>query len=169
MIRRSRLQGELSMSTISICTARLLIAAVFFALCGTPEALRAQSTSSSPPEQNTTQSPPPGGMVDPSKGPLEPVKPSGSLPEAPSSAPQSGAQSPPPQQPRQPLGTAVGQQGVTTGGVASRPAGAAIAPAKQRQYRSLFIKIGAIAAAGAAIGTIVALTKGSPSTPPGAR
>jgi hypothetical protein len=67
------------------------------------------------------------------------------------------------------LGTAVGQQGVTTGGVASRPAGAAIAPAKQRQYRSLFIKIGAIAAAGAAIGTIVALTKGSPSTPPGAR
>jgi hypothetical protein len=67
------------------------------------------------------------------------------------------------------LGTAVGETGVTTGGPASRPAGSAIAPAKQRQTRSLLIKIGAAAAAAAAIGTVVALSKGSPSNPPGAK
>jgi hypothetical protein len=157
------------MSTISQCTARLLIAAVTIALCGAPQVLQAQSNTSSQGAAQAPQNPPAGGMVDPSKGPLEPVKPRTTLPEAPSTSQPPSSTQEPAAQPRQPLGTAVGQQGVTTGSVASRPAGAAIAPAKQRQYRSLFIKIGALAAAGAAIGVVVALTKGSPSAPPGAK
>jgi hypothetical protein len=69
----------------------------------------------------------------------------------------------------EPAGAAAAQAGVTSGGAASKPAGMAIAPAKQRQVRSLLIKLGAIAAGGAAIGAVVALSKGSPSKPPGAK
>ncbi len=66
-----------------------------------------------------------------------------------------------------PLGAAAAQKGVTAGGAASKPAGTAIAPAKQRQVRSLLLKLGLIAAGGAAIGTVLALTHSTASTPPG--
>lgn len=155
------------MNTLSPYTARVLILTVVLALCGTPELLQAQSTASPPAAQDTQQSQPPsGGMVDPSKGPLQPIPPSTTPPDAPAAQQK---QPPAAEQPKQPLGTAVGQQGVTVGGPASTPAGAAIAPAKQRQYRSLLIRIGAIAAAGAAVGAVVALTRSSPSHPPGAK
>jgi hypothetical protein len=67
-----------------------------------------------------------------------------------------------------PLGTAAAEKGQTAGGGASRPAGVAIAPAKQKRSRSLLIKLGAIAAAGAAVGTVYALSKGTSSVPTGA-
>ncbi len=66
-----------------------------------------------------------------------------------------------------PLGTAAAPSVKTTGVAASRPAGAAIAPAKQRRARSILIKVGAIVGAGVAVGTVVALSSGSPSRPPG--
>ena len=74
-----------------------------------------------------------------------------------------------PQRPANPLGTAAAQKGATRGGVASRPAGEAIAPAKQRQVHSLLIKLGLVAAGAAAVGTVVGLTRGTSSIPPGAR
>jgi hypothetical protein len=154
------------MKTFARHTARLLTLTVATALCGAPELLQAQSTASPPATQDTQQSQPPGGMVDPSTGPLQPIPPSTTLPDAPAAQQE---QAPAAEQPKQPLGTAVGQQGVTVGGPASTPAGAAIAPAKQRQYRSLLIKIGALAAAGATVGAVVALTRSSPSHPPGAK
>jgi hypothetical protein len=67
-----------------------------------------------------------------------------------------------------PLGTAAAEKGQTAGGGASRPAGVAIAPAKQKRSRSLLIKLGAIAAAGAAVGTVYALSRGTGSVPAGA-
>ncbi|GEM_PF-4065712 len=72
------------------------------------------------------------------------------------------------QQPAAPLGTATAQQGATRGGVASKPAGEAIAPAKQRQVHSLLIKVGLLAAGAAAVGAVVGLTRGTSSVPPGA-
>ncbi|PYX59809.1 MAG: hypothetical protein DMG73_07910 [Acidobacteria bacterium] len=69
---------------------------------------------------------------------------------------------------QQPAGAAAAQLGRTTGGAASKPAGAAMAPAKQRQSRSLLLKMGLLAAAGVAVGTVVGLTKATPSKPPGA-
>jgi len=69
----------------------------------------------------------------------------------------------------QPSGTAAAPAGTISGSVASRPAGAAIAPAKQRQVRSFLIKLGVVAGAGIALGTVYALSRGSSSTPPGAR
>ncbi len=89
------------------------------------------------------------------------------LPEAPSATqPQ-----PPAQQPtvrENPVGTAVAGKATARGGAASKPAGAAIAPAKQKNARALFLKIGAIAAGAAALGTVYALTRGTASAPPGA-
>jgi len=69
----------------------------------------------------------------------------------------------------QPSGTAAAQAGRVSGNAASRPAGAAIAPAKQRQVRSILIKMGVIAGAGVALGTVTALTKASGPKPPGAK
>lgn len=66
---------------------------------------------------------------------------------------------------KEPLGAAAARPVKTTGVAASKPAGAAIAPAKQRRVRSMLIKVGAIAGAGVAIGTVVALSSASPSRP----
>ena len=68
---------------------------------------------------------------------------------------------------QQPVGGAAAQLGRTTGGAASKPAGAALAPAKQGQTRSLLLKVGLIGGAAIAVGTVVALAHASPSRPPG--
>ncbi|MGA8489398.1 MAG: hypothetical protein WB711_03185 [Terriglobales bacterium] len=70
---------------------------------------------------------------------------------------------------QQPVGTAAAESVETTGVAASNPAGAAIAPAKQRRTRAILIKVGVLVGAGVAIGTVAALSSGSPSRPPGAR
>ena len=64
-----------------------------------------------------------------------------------------------------PVGTAAAPY-VEPGGVAaSRPAGAAIAPAKQRRTRSFAIKVGLLVGAGIAIGVVTAVSLSSPSRP----
>ncbi len=69
---------------------------------------------------------------------------------------------------QRPVGTAAAESPRVTGVTAAQPAGAAIAPAKQRRVRTVVLKVGAILGAGAAIGTVVALTAATPSKPPGA-
>ncbi len=69
---------------------------------------------------------------------------------------------------QRPVGTAAAEAPSTSGVAASEPAGVAIAPAKQRRVRTIIIRTGAIIAAGVAIGTVVALTAGTSSRPPGA-
>lgn len=61
-----------------------------------------------------------------------------------------------------PVGTAVAPSGIINGATATSPAGAAIAPAKQRRARSILIKVGVVIAAGVAIGTVAALSHASP-------
>lgn len=63
------------------------------------------------------------------------------------------------------VGTAAAPYEPTVGIAASRPAGAAIAPAKQRRVRSILISLGVIAGAAIAIGSVAALSHGSPSRP----
>jgi hypothetical protein len=153
----------------------LLIAALTVALCGIPELVAQQPSA---PQQSQDQQPSsPGVTVDPSKGPLTPPATTeqpttvyeGNPPNAP--APQATTDQPQNQQQgqagqREPLGAATAGSVRTEGGGASRPAGTAIAPAKQHQTRSLLIKMGAVAAAGVAIGTVYALSKGTSSVPP---
>ncbi len=146
----------------------LLILAVSLTLCGIPE-LMAQEPSA--PTQQSQQPSNQGVTVDPSKGPLTPP-PASEQPttiyEAPNApTPQTTIEQQPQQQiQHEPLGAATAGSVRTEGGGASRPAGTAIAPAKQHQMRSLLIKFGAVAAAGAALGTVYALTRGTPSLPP---
>jgi hypothetical protein len=160
-------------------TAVLLILS-FGMTTGAAIAQTAQTTNSQPSTNPTLH----GTVVDPIAGPQSPAStavagPTGTatsqsqdqqtLPDGPK--PAVVPKAPEAQQsqgPQEPVGAATAEKGVTRGGVASRPAGAAIAPAKQRQTRSLLIKTGAILAGAAAIGTIYALTRGTSSKPPGA-
>lgn len=121
-------------------------------------------------QQNVGTSPD-SATPDPSKGPLKPND--NELPNAPSATQQqqqtnTSNQTKEPEVKEAPLGAAAAQAGKTSGGAASRPAGTAIAPAKQRQTRSLLIKVGAIAAGAAALGIVYGLTRSTPSLPPGA-
>lgn len=70
---------------------------------------------------------------------------------------------------QRPVGTAAAEGPRVSGVTAAQPAGAAIAPAKQRRVRTVVLKVGAILGAGAAIGAVVALSAATPSKPPGAR
>ena len=171
---------------------KFLSAALALALAVSPEMLAQQTsgqTQSTAPQstqpQNGQPAPPnqtqpSGGAINPSQPPLQPVT---TYPNAsdtqqdeqqagPPEQNQNSANPPeapqPKQQPSQPVGAATAERVPTAGGAAAKPAGAAIAPAKQHQTRSLLIKIGAIAAAGAAVGTIYALSRGTSSTPPNA-
>jgi hypothetical protein len=73
-----------------------------------------------------------------------------------------------PQNPsHEPVGTAAAEAVPTVGVAASRPSGAAMAPAKQRRVRSILIKTGAIIGVGVAVGTTMALSQASPGRPPG--
>src|ERR1700729_4210254 len=85
------------------------------------------------------------------------------LPDAPQSQP---AQTPS-QQPA-PSGAAGAKAATVKGSPVAQPAGAAVAPARQRGHRSLLLKLGLVAGAGIAVGSVVALSERSPARPPGA-
>lgn len=145
---------------------KLFIAALLFSV--NLSAQQQVSQGSSQPAQQT----PSGVRIDPSAGPLQPSEPppAATQPaEAPSAQPPvtpvpAQAQAPEPTQ--SPVGAAAAEEIKTAGGGASRPAGSAIAPVKQHQYRSILIKLGAVAAAGIAVGTVYGLSRATPSTPP---
>jgi hypothetical protein len=65
----------------------------------------------------------------------------------------------------QPVGTAAAPLEKTSGVAASRPAGAVIAPAKQRRARAILIRVSIVIGAAVAVGTVVALSRASPSRP----
>lgn len=81
-------------------------------------------------------------------------------------APQTSSSNPQQQNPQKPIGTAAAPPEGTAGVTASRPAGAVIAPAKQRRARSILIRVGLIVGAGIALGSVIALTHATPSQPP---
>lgn len=134
--------------------------ALALCMCGAPDLIAGQ-----------TQSPPPAASQSTPQS-------SQSLPDDPGAETQSNGTTPqnqtqgqkPPSQPAQaPAGTGAAEAGPTAGGAGSKPAGMAIAPAKQHQVRSFLIKLGAIVGGAVAIGTVYALSRSSPSRPPGAK
>ncbi len=141
---------------ISICWIRRQIAGVLVVLLAAPlaegaaalprQALNDQQAQTVPSTQNQPQV-----SDDPNQGGLSNTSQSGS------EQPQSDAQ--------KPVGTAAAPYEKTTGVAASRPAGAVIAPAKQRRARSILIRVGVIVGAAVAVGTVVALSRGSSSRP----
>jgi len=75
------------------------------------------------------------------------------------------SQSTPAQQTPAPVGTAVAPYIRPAGVTASRPAGAAIAPAKQRRVHIFTIRLALIVGAAVAVGAVAAASMGSPSRP----
>jgi hypothetical protein len=67
--------------------------------------------------------------------------------------------------PAKAVGTAAAPAPEVTGVAGSRLTGAAIAPAKQRRVRTFLIRVGVVVGACVAIGTVVALSRSSPSQP----
>jgi hypothetical protein len=156
----------------------------------TQPAQPAPTDQAQPATQQPSQNTPPAGQgqpqpanqgttVNPSQAPLAPVTtyPDAAGAQQEPTSPNAPAQTAPaqttvpeapqPKKPAEPVGAATAESVPTTGGAAAKPAGVAIAPAKQHQTRSLMIKIGAALAAGAALGTVYALSHGTSSTPPG--
>ena len=152
---------------------KFMIMVVGLVLCGMPEYAQAWQQQSTSTPQNGQQEQN-GTTVDPSKGPLQPVPTENQPTENTSPAnPESSTEPVPatpapqmaPEQQQQPLGAATAEGVPTVGGAASRPAGMAIAPEKQKQRRSLLLKIGLIAAVGVAGGVIYGLSKGTSAKP----
>ena len=66
-----------------------------------------------------------------------------------------------------PSGAAGAKAANVKGAPVAQPAGAAVAPVRQRGHRSLLIKVAVIAGAGIAVGSVIALSKSSSARPPG--
>jgi hypothetical protein len=136
---------------------RATVCLLVFLLSIAAEPLIAQEQQqTTQPAQNSTQPPielpeNPGRSSTPAPGPSAPVPQNNNVPPAP-----------------QPSGTAVAPEVQASGITASRPAGVAIAPPKQRQIRTWLIRFGFIAGAGVALGTVAALSAASPSRVPNA-
>jgi hypothetical protein len=127
-------------------------------LSGTAEVLLAQQQAPAPPTPVENAPLPPVELPEnPGSNTSTPGAPARPLSQNPPAAPEPG----------QPSGTAVAPPVEVSGGAASKPAGVAIAPPKQRQVRSWLIRFGFIAGAGAALGTVAALSAASPGHVPG--
>lgn len=130
----------------------------------------ASSSSKQVADNGANQAPGPGTSAGIDSGPA-PV--GDEPPDAPSAVQpvqqgETGSSTRPQESNSVPSGAAGAKAPSVRGAPASRTVGAAIAPAKQKQHRSMLIKVGLVAGACVAVGSALALSKGSPSKPPGA-
>jgi hypothetical protein len=130
-----------------------------------PDAPSSSQGQQQPQQPTVTPVPVDNTTNNPAADEAQPATQTGELPQSDAS---STAKQPKTTNNQQPLGTAAAEGAKTYGGGASRPAGVAIAPAKQKQSRSFLIRMGAIMAGAAALGTVYALTKKTGPTPPNA-
>ena len=139
----------------------MILAFLLAASCGGSFPAFAQQTVPTPAQQTvpTPQISGTSSSQPSSQAPGDATNPSQDTTNAPRAAQQQGGGS------QAPLGTAVAPYEKGIGVAASRPAGAVIAPAKQRRTRSFAIKLGVLLGACAAVGTVVALSSSSPSQP----
>lgn len=136
--------------------ARIVGGVLIVLSCATEPLLAQQAQEPSQPPASGQTPPPTQKTTQP---PIE-------LPDNPGSSSSQPANPTPAQGTQQPGGTAVAPPVEVRGGAASKPAGVAIAPPKQRQVRSLLIKLGLLAGAGAAVGAVVGLSAASPAHVP---
>lgn len=128
---------------------------------GNPSPAAAQLPEAPQPVQKTAEvnpaAPGPTEVAEANGAQSQSASPAGAS-QSSSSAPQSNGQ--------KPLGTAAAPPQSSVGFTASRPAGAVIAPAKQRRARAIMIRMALIVGAGVALGTVLALSRATPSQPP---
>jgi len=145
----SSLAGLKSPLVFALCTMLLIQPAMGMAQ---GPAQNPQTSSTATTEISSSQ--------PPEELPSAPVPQSSSQPQA------QNQQSQQPQAPGQPpVGTAAAPYEKPTGVPGSRPAGAAIAPAKQRRVRAIVISLGLVLAGAGAIGAVAGMSKASHSQP----
>jgi hypothetical protein len=135
-------------------------------LLAAPLGVAAATPPQQAPTQQTVPAAPPPANLEPQVA---------SLPDSPNPVPdpnatpqqESSAQASTQQQTTNPqtMGTAAAPAEPASGIAASKPAGAAIAPARQKRTRSFVIKLSLLIGGAVAIGTVVALSSASPSRP----
>jgi hypothetical protein len=160
------IKRQLAVWLILLLTAPCSIAAVGpqSAAQSSTQAQKAAAANSATPTAGSTQA-----AITYPDAPLpmlvKPVQQTSGQQSAPQTQPQAQPQTSAPanQQTTQPVGTAAAPYIKPAGMPASNPAGAAIAPAKQRRTRVFAIRIALLVGAGIAIGTVAALSMGSPS------
>src|SRR5689334_12582061 len=119
------------MSKFHVRTIYILSALLLFVMLGGPQMAQAWTMPQEGQQQSSQAQPASSQGVTEKTGTTEPTRP---LPDAPSTQQQpSNAKQ---QKDKTPLGAAAAEAGATAGGAASRPAGSALAPAKQGQRRS---------------------------------
>jgi hypothetical protein len=156
------------MKAKGLLATRFVIAGMVVILAGLPELARAAQEPAPPATQTPADATTPADQNKTTENVAqEPDSPGATKTQEQQSAPTPSAQSQ--TTPKKPLGTAAAEPLTPSGTGASEPAGVAIAPAKQRRGHSLLIKVGAIVAAGAALGTVYALSNATGSKPPGSR
>lgn len=169
-----RIAGSWLRKQIAGVLAILLAAPFAEAAAAAPQqAPGSQQTQSAPPAQNQSQdSGSRAGKPDAATSQSDTPYPDSPVPvrlQAADQAGQSGTSGLDSEQQengaQRPVGTAAAPYEKTTGVAASRPAGAVIAPAKQRRVRSILIRVGVVVGAAVAVGTVVALSRASPSQP----
>jgi hypothetical protein len=163
---KSEIEGTMKSSILQL--ARISIAVILIVLLAAP------LSQAAPIQVQQAQSQPQPALSQPSQqqtlGVLAPDANSQNVPEAPSPqladpATRSSKLQSDQQQSNNPVGTAAAPVAKPTGVAASRPAGAVIAPAKQRRVHAILIRVGIIVGAGVAIGTVAGLSRGSSSRP----
>lgn len=155
--------GGLVSRSIAICVAISLVAPWAAGAAPLPTGSQSQNVANEQgaPQDSASQSAAPAASSQPQTSPAGPATQNPRLANRNAEPPQSGTQGGTPA----PVGTAVAPYVTTTGTAASSPAGAAVAPAKQRRARSILIRIGLLVGAGIAVGTVVALSSASSSRP----
>ena len=152
-----RIQRFLSLSLVGVLTSAVSLSAE-------PASQNTQEPAQSQPSR------PPDNVQSSQQTATSPN--STELPDAPTTAQSSSQERSDPSQAQNPDSVPSGAAGAkmphAKGAPAARPLGAAIAPAKQRGKRSLLIKLGLVAGACVAVGSVFALSKGSSAKPPGA-
>ena len=127
--------------------------------------LQAQEPAST---QIAQQEQPAAGQQAPAQSGEQPTaKPDANLPQSPDAEPgfASHSQDAQLQDVQKPVGTAAGPYTRPSGVAGSRPAGAAIAPSKQKRRKSLLIRVGLIVGGAVAVGTVAGLSMSSSGRP----
>ena len=139
---------------------RSLVAGILVVFLAVPLSEAAEAVQNAPQEQAEALPPAPAVSQDPPDAPA-PVAAQADAGQQPAQQnPAAQQQGTPPS-----LGTAAAPVENPVGIPGSKPAGAVIAPAKQKRTRSFAIRIAILVGAVVGVGTVVALSNASPSRP----
>jgi hypothetical protein len=123
----------------------------------------AQQTQPATPDSQPAQQPATNQQAQPATPAQQPDAPAPAFASRSQDGAQAGDQEK--RDAQNPVGTAAGPLTRPTGVAGSRPAGAAIAPSKQKRVKAIYIRVALIVAGAAAAGAVIGLSKGSPSHP----